>query len=145
MNVQVLIKEFRAVPDSAEAALLFSVRQHMPTSFIFSLLCSWQMLQTLDQQQSQIDLSQDDHTSSTRVVEARMAGTAVPAIARPWYSRNVLEYLQRNPNTDKLSLVRIPLVYCHAVTDTSPFRSSILLMDFPGCIPKALPTAICIL
>jgi hypothetical protein len=41
------------------------------------------MLPTLDQQQSQINLLQDYHTSSTRVIESRMGGIAVPAIVPP--------------------------------------------------------------
>jgi hypothetical protein len=103
------------------------------------------MLLTLEQQQSQINLLQDNHTLPTRVVEARMGEIAVPAIARPWYSENVLEYLQRNPDTDKLSLVRISwFIVMLSLTHVSS-RSLILLMDLPGCIQKALPMAICIL
>jgi hypothetical protein len=86
------------------------------------------MIRALLLQQSQIDLLRQDNVSPIRVTNAMMAGQPVPAIAVPWYKHgNILVFLQRNPNVDKLDLVCLPPLYRRGFVgaDTSLFRSSI--------------------
>jgi hypothetical protein len=65
------------------------------------------MINSLAEQQSQIDVLDHSHVAPMSTVSASIAGISIPAIKMPLYENgNILVYLYRNADVNEGALVR---------------------------------------